>query len=107
MGQDNGKNYMNTLLWGLILLVVGVVMASIISAPFKGLRNDIPQIIKSAIKVAKDEINIKDITHEIAKSIKDEINIKDLVQEVSKQAKDQVVIQDIVEEINKGLKKKK
>lgn len=106
MGQDNGKNYMNTLLWGLIILVVGVVMALIISAPFKGLRDDIPRIIKSSIKAAKDEINIKDIVNEVAKSIKDEIDIKDLVQEVSKHAKDQIVIQDVVEEINKGLKKK-
>ncbi len=84
MGQDNGKNYMNTLLWGLIILVVGVVMASIISAPFKALKDDIPRIIKSSIKAAKDEINIKDIVNEVAKSVKDEINIKDITQEIAK-----------------------
>jgi len=103
MGTDNAKNYVNTLLWGVIILIVGIVSASIISAPLKELKNNIPQIIQLSIEEAKKEVNINDIAYEISKSIKAEINIKDIVQEVSKHVKDQIVIKDIADEIKKGI----
>ncbi len=103
MGTDNAKNYVNTLLWGVIILIVGMVSASIISAPLKDLKNDIPQIVQLSIEEAKKEININDIAYEISKSIKAEIDIKDIVQEVSTQVKDQILIKDIADEIKKGI----
>jgi hypothetical protein len=35
MGTDNAADYVNTLLWGAILLIVGIVSSSVLIAPFK------------------------------------------------------------------------
>lgn len=107
MGQENEKSFANTLLLGLVIIIVGLGSAFIISSPFRGLRNDVPQLIRGAIKSAKEEINIKDLVNEVYKSMKDEIDIKDLVEEVSKHLREQMIIQDIAEEINKEMKNKK
>ena len=104
MVTDNATDYVNTLLWGAILLIVGIVSSSVLIAPFKDFKNDIPQIVQLSILEAKKEININDIAYEISNSIKAQIDIKDIVWEVSKQAKDQIVIKEIVDEVKKGIK---